>query len=200
MNSVLGFIGSPRTSGNTACLVKRILEGVEDEGANIELYYLNEMDMKGCQGCMYCRNNEICCLDDDFQSVYKEIKSADAIVIGTPIYVHQVSSQTKKLIDRLYPLTDQNHEPRYGEKKLVMAYTQAAPSKLFFWRYRRYLRKSLKDMGLKHYKGIVVPKCFNKDVVAQDDKTLKKAKKLGKSLVKDEGIKEAFLDLFRIES
>ena len=125
--NVLGFVGSARKSGNTSRLVQDVLAGADSEGADTKLYQLSELSMQGCQGCLYCREHGNCLIDDDLQPIYDELRAAEALVIGSPIYIHQLSGQTKLLLDRLYPLTDQNHKPRFGEKKLVMAYTQAAP-------------------------------------------------------------------------
>jgi multimeric flavodoxin WrbA len=188
MNKVLAFVGSPRKSGNTSRLVEEILSGAEDTGAEVTLYHLEDLEIEGCQGCLYCRDNPNCVIKDDMQMVYSELKKADAVVLGTPMYINQISGQTKLLLDRFYPLTDAEHKPRFGEKKLVLAYTQAAPLKIFFWWYRRYFRKSLKDMGLIFHDEIVATKCFDKQVVANNDKVLRKAYKLGQNLDQPSGL------------
>ena len=182
MNKVVGFVGSPRKSGNTSRLVEEILKGAEDNGADTRIYYLEEMEVNTCQGCLYCRENPGCVIEDDMQEVYKQLKQAAAVIIGSPIYINQVSGLTKLLLDRFYPLTDADHQPRFGEKKLVTAYTQAAPLKFFFFWYRRYLRNSLKDMGLISHSEIVATKCFEKQVVANNKKLLKEAYSLGANL------------------
>ncbi len=185
---VLGFVGSARKSGNTSRLVQEVLAGADSEGAETKLYQLSELNMQGCQGCLYCREHGKCVINDDLQPIYDELKAAEALVIGSPIYIHQLSGQTKLLLDRFYPLTDQNHNPRFGEKKLVMAYTQAAPLRLFFWRYRRYVKKSLTDMGLIHRKDLVATKCFAQNTVANNGNLLAKAYATGCSLTKDPGL------------
>ncbi|AGB41629.1 NADPH-dependent FMN reductase [Halobacteroides halobius DSM 5150] len=182
MKKVVGFIGSARKTGNTSSLVKQILQGAKDEGVETKNYYLNELNIKGCQGCMYCRKHNNCCIKDDMQEVYQDIKDAEAVIIGSPIYIHQVSGQTKLMLDRFYPLTNEKHKPRFGKKKLVMAYTQAAPFKCFFKKYRKYIKKSLKAMGLIHHKDIVATRCFESDAVKKNKKVLNKAYKLGNSL------------------
>ena len=37
---VIGFVGSPRENGNTAVLVRRMLEGAGAAGADTEVFYL----------------------------------------------------------------------------------------------------------------------------------------------------------------
>ncbi|RKD30106.1 flavodoxin family protein [Thermohalobacter berrensis] len=180
---VVGFVGSPRKNGNTSTIVDKVLEGAKKKGAETKLYYLNDMNIKGCQGCLYCRKNEKCCVQDDMVKIYDDVKEANALVIGSPVYIHQVSAQTKLLLDRFYPLTDNEHKPRFGEKKLIMVYTQAAPLKIFFKKYFRYLEKSLEPMGLKKVSRIVATKCFEKNSTSNNIKITEKAFKIGANLV-----------------
>lgn len=182
MTKVVVFMGSPRKKGNVDTILDEIIRGVNDNGAEVKKYYLNDMNIKGCQGCLYCRKTPSCALKDDMVEVYEDIKSAEYVIIGSPVYICQVSAQTKLLLDRLYPLTEINkakHTPRFGEKKLIMVYTQAAPISFLFKRYFRYTAKHLKGMGLNHYKTIIATKAFEKDSTKHNSKILKKAYNLG---------------------
>lgn len=183
MKKVVAFIGSPRKKGNTSDVVNQVLKGAKDQGAEAKIYYLNEMNIKGCQSCLYCRKHEGCPTKDDMTEVYEELKTADAVVIGSPIYIHQVSAQTKLLLDRLYPLTDSEHKPRYGNKKLLFVYSQAAPLAVFFGQYYRYMRNSLKAMGLLHMADIVATGSIDLGKAANKTKFMYKAYKKGKALV-----------------
>lgn len=182
MKKVIGFVGSPRKKGNTSTIVNEVLKGAKEKGAKVKIYYLNTMNIKGCQSCMYCRKNPTCCINDDMHLIYEDMKDAEAIVIGSPIYIYQVSGQTKIMMDRFYPLTDEKHKPRFGTKKLVMVYTQAAPFSFIFRKYIKYMRKVFTAMGLKHYKDIIVTKCFEPDVALKNKKILQKAYKIGQTL------------------
>lgn len=127
MKKVVAFMGSPRKEGNTATLVKEIVRGAKEAGAEAKIYNLNDMNIKGCQSCFYCRGVAGCSIKDDMQAVYEDIKEADAVVIGSPVYMFQVTAQTKLLFDRLFPLMDANFQPRFGNKKTVMVYAQGNP-------------------------------------------------------------------------
>jgi hypothetical protein len=97
----------------------------------------------------------------------------------------QVSAQTKILLDRLYPLTEIDmgkHIPRFGEKQLIMVYSQAAPFKFMFSKYFRYLSKSLKGIGFKEIKRIVAIRSFTPEVAASNVKLMKEAYKIGQLL------------------
>lgn len=185
MSLMVAFVGSPRKKGNTDNLVDEIAKGAEFKGIEIKKFYLNDMNIKGCQGCLYCRENPTCIIKDDMIEVYKYIKRADYIVLGSPVYICQVSAQAKLLLDRLYPLTEidkSNHTPRFGEKKLITVFTQAAPFPFLFKRYFKYTVKHLKGMGLIHSKMIIATKSFQKDSSRNNKKLMRKAYRLGTSL------------------
>lgn len=181
---IVGIVGSPRKAGNVSCIVNQVLKGAADSGAKTKIHYLNDMDIRGCQSCRACIKKGICPTKDDMELILEDIKAADGVIIGSPVYIWQVSGQTKIFMDRMYPLTDENHKPRYGSKKLVMVYTQAAPFKFMFRKYFRYMRKVFKDMGLKHFKDIIVPKCFEPEAAARNVKAMNKAYAVGKALAK----------------
>ena len=188
MVKVLAFMGSPRKKGNVDTILDEIIKGVNDNNVEVKKYYLNDMNIKGCQGCLYCRKVPTCAFKDDMIDIYEDIKSAEYIIIGSPVYICQVSAQTKLLLDRLYPLTEINkskHLPRFGQKKLIMVYTQAAPISFLFKKYFKYTAKHLKGMGLNNYKTIVVTKAFERNSTKKNFKVLKKAYKLGMKIAID---------------
>jgi multimeric flavodoxin WrbA len=136
---VVGFIGSPRKSGNTAALVGEVLRGARYNGAETIAYNINQMNIRGCQACYKCQTPDGKCVQkDDMAKLYDEINSADAVVIGTPIYMAQVTSQTKTLIDRLfaYLYTDKgipgNFKTKLGKKKTVTVFSQGQPDPSVF--------------------------------------------------------------------
>lgn len=186
MSKIVAFIGSPRKNGNVDTIVQSILDGANNSNNQIEKFYLNNMNIKGCQGCLYCRKTNNCAVKDDMVQIYESIKAADYVIIGSPVYICQVSAQTKLLLDRLYPLTEIDkgkHLARFGKKKLIMVYTQAAPFSFFFKKYFKYTAKHLKGMGLIHYKTIIATKAFYRNSSKLNEKLLDKAYKLGKSIV-----------------
>ena len=80
---VIGFVGSPRENGNTAVLVRQILEGATAAGVDSEVFYLNNLNIRGCQACMHCKSHDGCKQEDDMIRLIEEIKKADRVVIGT---------------------------------------------------------------------------------------------------------------------
>lgn len=104
---VIGIVGSPRKNGNTDILVQQVLRGASTAGAETKIFYLNEMNIKGCQDCNNCKDNDHCAQQVDMTLLYDEISETDGIVIGSPIYMSNVSSQTKAFMDRCYALINQ---------------------------------------------------------------------------------------------
>ena len=99
---VIGFVGSPRENGNTAVLVRRMLEGAGAAGADTEVFYLNDLSIRGCQACMHCKTHDGCKQEDDMARLIEEIKKADGLVFGSPVYIGYMSGQAKIFLDRLY--------------------------------------------------------------------------------------------------
>ena len=58
---VTGFVGSPRKNGNTDCLVQKMLEGASTKGAETQIVYLNDLNIKECQACMKCKTEKLRC-------------------------------------------------------------------------------------------------------------------------------------------
>jgi len=103
MKTVL-FQGSPRKKGNTALLLDKIIQGIEQAHGNWELIRLPGLDIHPCVGCGSCEKTGTCVFKDDMQDLYEKISRADRIVIGSPIYFYNVTAQTKVFIDRCQAL------------------------------------------------------------------------------------------------
>jgi len=98
---VLGILGSPCASGNTADLLDAVLEGARDEGASVERFDLARMKIGGCTECRGCDAGAACVQSrDDMVLIYERIRNVDAIVIASPIFFMGVTAQTKAMIDR----------------------------------------------------------------------------------------------------
>jgi multimeric flavodoxin WrbA len=161
-----------------------MVEGAKDNGLETKIYYLNELNIRPCQSCMYCRKPESdrCILNDDLKDFYSEIKEAEYLILASPVYINQISGLLKNAIDRFYPLTDHKHRPRFGIKKAIFIYSQGVPIPLIFNRYFRYFEKSLKAMGIKPYKRLVMTGAILKEVASKNHKMLNKAYRIGYNL------------------
>ena len=101
--NVIAFNGSARKNSNTAALINMVLEELNKEGIETELYQLAGKKIHGCKGCYQCYINQDqrCSIDDDIANeCIEKMKSADGIILGSPVYVADVSPEMKALIDR----------------------------------------------------------------------------------------------------
>jgi multimeric flavodoxin WrbA len=116
--SVLILVGSPRHEGNSALLARRAAEAVVSRGARVETLFLNDLDIRPCNGCSVCRQTVAteCVLQDGMSSLYPKLRAADAVLIATPIYSYDMSAQTKLLIDRLYALGGRDGNALKGKR------------------------------------------------------------------------------------
>ncbi len=125
---VVGFVGSPRKNGNTDVLVQQALDGASESGADVEKFYINDMDFKGCQGCNYCREVDACKLNDEMEKAYDALRNADGFVFGSPIYFFQFTGQMRQFIDRCFALINPDFTPRIDAgKKAVIVGAQGNP-------------------------------------------------------------------------
>lgn len=102
--------GSPNQSGSTASLAQAVLAGHDYETLNLVDYKIYSY------GQTYA--------DDQFAEVFERIKAADLVVIGSPVYWHNMSGAVRNLLDRFYGPVEQG--ALHG-KKLLFLFQGAAP-------------------------------------------------------------------------
>jgi multimeric flavodoxin WrbA len=99
---VLGIVCSGRNGGNTEILVKEALVSAREAGAQAELVSVVGKNIAPCDGCGSCRETNVCHIQDDMQSIYQQLETADAIIFGSPVYFGSVSAQAKTIMDRTF--------------------------------------------------------------------------------------------------
>lgn len=104
---ILTILGSPQKSGKTATVLKFVEEKIIAQGHEIIRINAAEKQINGCHGCYACMQVQDapgCILHDDMYDVYSQMISADAIIIASPIYCFELTSQIKPLLDRSFAL------------------------------------------------------------------------------------------------
>ncbi len=101
---VLGIVGSPRKGGNTEIMVEEALAAAREAGAETEIVLVADKKIEGCDSCRTCFETDKCKIKDDMQPLYEQMEAADAIILGTPVYFHNVSAQLKAIMDRTFVL------------------------------------------------------------------------------------------------
>jgi multimeric flavodoxin WrbA len=100
---VVAFSGSARKDGNTAILVKHVFSELEKEGIGTELFQLAGKKIRGCIACFKCmeKKNKRCSVEKDVvNDCIAMMLKADGIILASPTYFSDVSSEMKALIDR----------------------------------------------------------------------------------------------------
>jgi NAD(P)H-dependent FMN reductase len=97
---VLGLNGSPRRGGNTDILLAELMRGAKSKGAETETIILSNLSVAPCTHCDACLKTGECVINDDMQTVYKALESADRIIIASPLHFMSLTAQMKLAVDR----------------------------------------------------------------------------------------------------
>jgi multimeric flavodoxin WrbA len=100
---VLAINGSPRKDGNTRTLLEAALAPLAAAGWETEIVQVGGKPIHGCRACGMCweeKDGECASSKDEFNAVFAKMLTADAILLGSPTYFADVSTEMKALIDR----------------------------------------------------------------------------------------------------
>ena len=110
--SILFINGSPNKNGNTAKLAAELLKGHEYETLNLTDYTIGA----------YGQNLP----GDGMDAVIGAMKQADTIVIGSPLYWHNICGSVRNVLDRFYGKVE---DGELSGRKLYFVFQGAAPEK-----------------------------------------------------------------------
>ena len=178
MSRIVILVGSIRKGGNTDLLAQAFAEGAGKNNM-VEIVSVADYKVNPCIGCNSCftREGNQCFQKDDMTEIYEKLKSADMVVIASPVYFYGISAQLKAIVDRL-------HTPMRNEfqvKKLALLLVGAATLPELFdaikLQYQLVLNFfHLEDAGMVLVRGV-------KDIGdIQGAKTLEEAYNLGASV------------------
>jgi multimeric flavodoxin WrbA len=129
---ILVIIGSGRKKGNTSTIASMLLKRIrelaisEDKQLQVEKLFLVDYELMHCLGCRACmdRGEDKCPLNDDLAKIKTKIDEADVVIFGSPVYIDNVSSVMKALIDRLAYIC---HRQEFY-KKMALVYSTSGGS------------------------------------------------------------------------
>jgi multimeric flavodoxin WrbA len=155
--------GSPRKDGNCSYIVGKLQEKYSED--DVSILTLNDMNIKGCQGCYSCRdNNSFCVVSDELQPYLEKIVDNDLIILLTPNYYGIISAQLKTFLDRWFCLkTDKRVSKFSGNTKLFLIVTQGAPNRDYGNKFLEWCKHFTESFGLKFY-GFIFPGCSRESV------------------------------------
>ena len=110
---VTAFNGSARKDGNTAILINQVFSELEKQDIETEMIQLSGQKIRGCIACYKCFENKDrrCSLKDDVvNDCIEKMLQADGIILASPTYFADVSSELKALIDRAGLVAKANSE------------------------------------------------------------------------------------------
>lgn len=100
---VVAFNGSPRKGGNTEILIQAVFKELEQAGVECELVQVGGKPVRGCVACSQCfvlRDGRCVQKNDIVNDCIDKMVKADGIILGSPTYFTDVTSEMKALIDR----------------------------------------------------------------------------------------------------
>jgi multimeric flavodoxin WrbA len=100
---VVAINSSARKNGNTARLIRTVFKELEAEGIECELIQLAGRHLQGCIACYKCYENKdrrCSVTKDSMNDLLEKMDEADGIILGSPTYVADVSTNMKALIER----------------------------------------------------------------------------------------------------
>ncbi len=106
LKKVIAINGSPRKKGNTVTLLNKALEGANSVGAQTELIHLYDLNFKGCASCFACKRKDSkfigqCAIKDDLTDVLNKIMECDVLLLGSPLYLGDITANMRALLERL---------------------------------------------------------------------------------------------------
>lgn len=109
---ILFVNGSPNKNGNTAALAAALLKGKQYETMNLTDYRIGSYGQKFA--------------DDQLDEVIAKMKAADVIVIGSPLYWHNICGAVRNMLDRFYGPVENGS---FSGRTLYFLFQGAAPEK-----------------------------------------------------------------------
>ena len=106
--------GSPRKSWNTAQLLQKARRGAVDAGQAVEYFDLYDLNFTGCRSCLACKRKDIpdpckCYWQDGLTSLLEQVRKADRLILGSPIYYGEPTGVLRCFLERLvFPVMSYN--------------------------------------------------------------------------------------------
>jgi multimeric flavodoxin WrbA len=179
MKTVILF-GSPRKEGNTIQLVNTFSETLKNKGHSVRMLYLNDMNIRPCQGCEACLKKGLCKINDDMKDTRKYMMESDLIVFASPVYWFNMSGQLKLAVDRFLAFMDEKYNSRIKGKKAVTLMTCGSDDPAVFAPAIDSFKMTFDLLALTYAGRVEATGCTEKGKVKEEFMT--QARKLAESL------------------
>ena len=138
--SILFINGSPNRHGNTAALAAALLKGRDYETLSLTDYTI------GAYGQQLP--------GDGLNAVIAAMETADTIVIGSPLYWHNICGSVRNVLDRFYGKVENGG---LSGRRLYFVFQGASPEK-WMLEAGEYTMKRFAALYGMHYEGMATNK------------------------------------------
>ena len=137
--NVVAINASQRKGWNTDTLICEAARGAEEAGATVQKFDLYKLErFTGCISCFGCKRQKtkgLCICRDGLKPVLDAIREADALIIGSPNYLSELSASFRALYERLIfqSLTYNLENPSCNEHPIpvLLIMTSNAPEGMY---------------------------------------------------------------------
>ncbi|MCJ7695349.1 MAG: flavodoxin family protein, partial [Anaerolineaceae bacterium] len=123
MPNVIVINGSPRKSkGHTAFVTQPFVKGMQEAGAKVDLYYVNDLNIKPCEcGVMYCwtKTPGKCIYKDDMTMMYEKFKETHMLIFSTPVYI-PLPGKMQNFLNRICPILNPKLRIEEGRTRAIL--------------------------------------------------------------------------------
>ncbi len=108
---VIAINGSPKQEGNTWHALTGVGRQLQENGIEFEIIHVGNKAVRGCMACGTCAKNkdEKCSIGTDPVNEWiQQIKEADGIILGSPVYYAGIAGTMKCFLDRAFYVAGAN--------------------------------------------------------------------------------------------
>lgn len=100
---VLLINGSPNKKGNTFMALSEVASVLNASGIDTEIVGIGKKPVMGCVACNKCVELGYCAFQDDlYLNIREQLKVADGLIVGSPVYFAGANGSLCALLDRIF--------------------------------------------------------------------------------------------------
>lgn len=123
---VLAVNGSARKDGNTAILIQTVFEELHQAEIETEMVQLAGRTIEPCRACWACGGRKNCVHErDPFRDIFDKVTQADGILLGSPVYMANMSANMQAFLERAAVVADMNRDAGLFRHKVGASVTAA---------------------------------------------------------------------------
>jgi NAD(P)H-dependent FMN reductase len=195
---ILAICGSYRDGGSTDQLLTAAAEGCRETGAEVELVFLRNQDIRFCSNCRACTQAAgsdpgSCAIDDAMPGLIQRIEQAEGLILASPHNFFNITALMRCFLERLicyayWPWSMKTGpKPRRlrRTKRAALICTSAAPGPIARWFLGAVsaLRLMARTVGAKPIGSMSVGMQSEQEPGVGDG-SLRRAKRLGIKLAR----------------